>query len=224
MSKHSREKIKCPKCGKESDFMVWQSINTTLDPDMKEKVRTGEAFLFTCPDCGEKTSVFYTTLYHQMEDHVMIQLNLGGNIEESIEFMKGIFRNDKGEVVDFDIKLDEDYQNRVVTDMNSFREKLMILDAGLDDKVIELMKLFMRSHLQENNPELEIEEFLFEINGDGEKEFALHLSDGKWGTTDYAQGLYDMIEKEFANYIAQDKEVVIDINWALDAFRANNNG
>lgn len=51
MSRHSMEKITCPKCGCESDFMIWSSINTVLDPEMFAKVRTGEAFAFTCPEC-----------------------------------------------------------------------------------------------------------------------------------------------------------------------------
>ena len=49
MSKHHMGIITCPKCGKESDFMILDSINTTLDPEMKDKVRTGEAFIFQCP-------------------------------------------------------------------------------------------------------------------------------------------------------------------------------
>lgn len=219
MSKHYTEQIKCPKCGNEAEFMVWQSINTTLDPEMKIKVRNGEAFKHKCQCCGNETMVYYTTLYHQMEDHVMIQLNLGENIEESIEFMKGIFRNDKGEEVDLDIKLDDDYRSRVVTDVNSFREKLMILDAGLDDHVIELMKLSMRLFLQDKNPGIEIEEFLFEVDSEGNRQFALHFSDGKWGKTDYAQDMYDMLADDFSGYIEADDEVLIDMQWALEAFR-----
>ena len=44
MSKISEETIKCPKCGKESKFVMWSSINTVLDPEMKKKVLTGEIF------------------------------------------------------------------------------------------------------------------------------------------------------------------------------------
>jgi len=219
MSKHSMERIKCPHCGSEADFMIWQSINTTLDPEMKENTRNGDVFRHICKECGENTMVYFSTLYHQMEDHVMIQLNLGDNIEESVEFMKGIFRNDKGEIVDLDIKLDDDYRNRVVTDVNSFREKLMILDAGLDDRVVELMKLCMRGHFHEQNPQMEIEEFLFEIDSEGKKQFAINLGDNKWGTTDFAQDMYDMLAEGFSNYLAKDSEVVIDMHWALNAFK-----
>ena len=38
MSKHHIEKVTCPSCHHEGDFEVWDSINTVLDPEMKEKV------------------------------------------------------------------------------------------------------------------------------------------------------------------------------------------
>ena len=38
MSKHHIEKVTCPSCHHEGDFEVWDSINTVLDPAMKEKV------------------------------------------------------------------------------------------------------------------------------------------------------------------------------------------
>ncbi|MCQ2513223.1 MAG: CpXC domain-containing protein [Lachnospiraceae bacterium] len=117
----------------------WHSV---LDPDMKEKVRSGEAFRWTCPHCGNTANVNYTTLYHQMEGHVMIYLVFGDQ-EKAIEMMQGFYRDNEGNIVD----ADEDYRNRVVGTMNEFREKLMILDAGLDDRIIELMKLFILANL-----------------------------------------------------------------------------
>lgn len=39
-----RETIICPKCGQESEFTIWRSINTMLDPEMKKVVRDKSAF------------------------------------------------------------------------------------------------------------------------------------------------------------------------------------
>lgn len=71
MSKFNIEKIACPRCSKESDFRVWSSINTALDPEMKKQVRTREAFKFVCPFCGADANVDYGFLYHQMEDQII---------------------------------------------------------------------------------------------------------------------------------------------------------
>ena len=52
MSQSAMQEITCPKCGKKTSFLVWDSINTMKDPEMKEKVRNDEAFRFHCPECG----------------------------------------------------------------------------------------------------------------------------------------------------------------------------
>ena len=45
MSKHHMEKLTCPSCHHDGDFEVWDSINTVLDPEMKEKVLNQSIFL-----------------------------------------------------------------------------------------------------------------------------------------------------------------------------------
>lgn len=52
MSSHYLEKISCPACKNEEEIILWRSINTMLDPEMKEKVRTGEVFVYNCPKYG----------------------------------------------------------------------------------------------------------------------------------------------------------------------------
>lgn len=217
MSKHHLAEITCPKCKNQDEFMVWESINTMLDPGMKEKVRTGEAFDYVCPKCGEHTRVYYTTLYHQMEDRIMIQLNLGDNIEQSIEMMKGIYRDAEGKIIEdaFPFMEDEYKNNRVVLNEHDFREKLYILDAGLDDHIVELVKLFLRVSISQDSPELDIEEFLFSEE-DGNYCFAIRLADGKWGSVPFDMGFYENI-KEFYEKNGEDNEsVLIDYDWTLN--------
>jgi len=62
MSKEHTEIITCPECGKKSDFTVWDSLNTMIDPEEKEKIINGELFRFTCPECGFTTMVDYAIL------------------------------------------------------------------------------------------------------------------------------------------------------------------
>lgn len=38
MSKHHKEEIVCPECQHKGNFEIWDSINTVLNPEMKEKV------------------------------------------------------------------------------------------------------------------------------------------------------------------------------------------
>ena len=85
MSKHHIEKVTCPFCHHEGDFEVWDSINTVLDPEMKKKVLNQSIFLYTCPNCGETFRLNYPTLYHQMEDLVMIYLVPESEVKKTYE-------------------------------------------------------------------------------------------------------------------------------------------
>lgn len=214
MSMSRMEKIVCSECGKESEFRVWESINTVLDPELKEKVRNRDVFTFICPHCGEITMVNYACLYHQMEDKIMIYY-VPGDIEEAVLMMQGKYRNDMGEVLDlsFNDLLAEGYVNRVVHTMNEFVEKLAILDAGLDDRFIEIMKVLMIFYLMDKDEEFSCEEFLFDNTGEA-LQFVISFEDGEWATTNFSKDLYEHIVEEF-NKNVEDDEVVINRQWAL---------
>jgi len=215
MSRRHIEKIICPKCKKESDFFIWDSINTSLDPDMKEKIRKGEAFQWNCPFCEATANVEYTTLYHQMEDLVMIYYVPGdGDKTEVIELMQGRQKNKDGEYVEMEIRVDEGYIKRVVGTKSQFYEKLLILDLGLDDRIIELMKMFLTAHL-EDKKDMKITEMFLSKGEDGLTGFAIHLSDGHWGYTGFQEDMYEFFNKEFAAVLEEEKDtVVIDEAWA----------
>ena len=52
MSMHHKVGITCPKCQKAGVFTVWDSINTKLDPDMKDRVKSLELFATTAATAG----------------------------------------------------------------------------------------------------------------------------------------------------------------------------
>lgn len=70
MSMPSITKITCPKCNHESDYIVWYSINVTLDPEMKDKILDDTLFSWVCPHCGERFYASYDFLYHDMENGI----------------------------------------------------------------------------------------------------------------------------------------------------------
>lgn len=191
MSLEKTEMITCPDCGKESEFVIWKSLNSTLDPEAKQRLMSGELFAFKCPYCKSVRNVDYGFLYHQMDSQLMIQYSLTDeNAAEGIESFEKMTNGDLPGIQ----PMDADYKFRIVRSQNQLREKIYIFDNGLDDRVIELMKVYMISRLSQSNPELEIEEMLLELTEGGPTRFAIRLSDGHWGSTDYAQGLYDVIQ------------------------------
>ena len=212
MSRHYIDTFTCPECMQEGDIQIWSSINTMLDPEMKEKVRTGEAFMWECPHCGYKVPVVYATLYHQMEDKIMIYF-----VEDKVEAVEMIKRLSGEGEDDFDILgafYEADYTIRVVDSIGKFREKLKIFDEKLDDRVMELTKAFLRYKLLLSDPGVKIKEFLFDTTADGTKLFSLLLDDGNRASIDYEEDLYDSVKSNFKEIIDTDENFIIDSEWA----------
>ena len=80
--------VTCPSCHAQGEFTVYKSINTKESPALKEKVRDGSLFQFTCPACGAKTTVDYPFLYHQPEDHYMINYGKLEDGAKALEILK----------------------------------------------------------------------------------------------------------------------------------------
>ena len=72
MSMHHEVGITCPKCQKAGIFTVWDSLNTKLAPDRKDRAKSQEAFCYHCPHCGTDVHVDYGFLYHDMDHHFMV--------------------------------------------------------------------------------------------------------------------------------------------------------
>ena len=124
--------VTCPSCHAQGEFTVYKSINTKESPALKEKVRDGSLFQFACPACGAKTTVDYPFLYHQPEDHYMINYGKLEDGAKALEMLrgKGVALKDWAAEME---KTTRPYVLRAVDDRLAFREKLFIFDAGLGD-------------------------------------------------------------------------------------------
>ena len=109
----------------------------------------------------------------------------------------------------------DDYTKRVVSDINQLREKLMILDEGLDDRILEIMKVFAIAELQKNFPDLSVMEIYFNKEEDGSHSFAVKFDNNEWGRTDVDKNSYDQVAESFKVPLAVNDEYLIDTEWAL---------
>jgi hypothetical protein len=209
MSKNHIEKIKCPKCNTESEMLVWETMDTSTDPQLKAQIRNGDCFGWHCPNCDNKSLIFYPTIYHQVNEHYII-CYVPGNPSSAVEYMKNINENNQSGY-DFN----DNYTKRVVSDINQLREKLLILDEGLDDRIIEIMKVFAMAEIQKSFSDLTVAEIYFNKEQDGTYNLAVKFDNGQWGSTNFAKDSYDQVVKTFKTSLAVDDEVIIDTEWAI---------
>ena len=119
----------CSKCGQQHKVTVYRSINTSENPDLKEKVKDGSLFLWECPHCGQVHLAKYETLYHDPVTKLMVWLIPSGEISET-----------QMQAITMHTKAMGGYTLRRVNDMGSLMEKVLISEAGLDDVVLEMCK------------------------------------------------------------------------------------
>lgn len=192
MSNGDLEKITCPNCGEEGDFVVQEKINTALDPEAKAKILSGEFFRFKCTKCGNEIDIGYNCIYHQMEDHFMIMLVISDDLID--DAVKALDNYSNVELVDGVTLLDPDYALRIVKSQIELQEKVYIFDQGLDDRVIELMKIITTYNAMADDPDLKIVEFRLGVIDGYPEYFEAKREDGRRGRFPFNQNLYDKIK------------------------------
>ncbi len=137
MSRSTTENIECPHCHKEGEFELWSTVDGTLNPELREKIFTGELFMYHCPHCGKVTAIPARLTYQDSNNLFALFFDffkpdnydykpVGPPSDESDEPDNSIFR--------------------VVYGLNRLREKIVILERGLNDVVIERLK-YMICHI-----------------------------------------------------------------------------
>ena len=107
MSKISVKTFTCPSCGCNGEFKMYDSVNVSLDPKLRDKVLSGEIFDWTCPKCGEVVSLRHNLLYHDMKREFQIYYSPTecDSINEMINDMlvKQEMREDRDLLEDLDV-------------------------------------------------------------------------------------------------------------------------
>lgn len=201
----------CPHCNNEVAIQIWESVNVDLNPEQKGKILNGKFFDFTCEHCRTTTKVLFSCLYHDMTHQFMIYLV--GNQTEADKAVKMFY-----DLPINDDKTFADYQVRITTDDNVWREKAIIYDSGYDDRIVEIVKLFYLGNLKEQYPNLNVRRVFFspEKTNNG---FVLEFlcQDDNFFTAEIPNDFYRKVEKAYHSKIQQERiyQFNVDTDWAM---------
>ncbi len=73
MTKIDSQTIKCPECGNSQDVVLCDSLNVDLNPDIREKLFSGEINVFKCNSCEFEAFINKPLLYHDMTRQYCVQ-------------------------------------------------------------------------------------------------------------------------------------------------------
>ena len=122
-------------------FVLWRSLNVTLDMDRKQELLDHTLTSSTCEACGTSASVVYPLLYHDMGQKLMIWLwpepgdpDYGNS--RQFRIMKG-------------------YRFRIVRTINELVEKILVFDENCDDREVEIFKFLLRGQRENDSDPLD---------------------------------------------------------------------
>jgi hypothetical protein len=213
VSRAQRQPLTCPSCSAEHSFVCWSSLNVTLDRDRKQELLDGSLFIFTCPGCGAKTLVSYPLLYHDMEKQFMVWLIPQPPGEDTAPAHPG-------DIDEVGRSFSDTYRLRTVRELIDLKEKILIFDAGLDDRAIEAAKLALSKQIPEDHLPPGSRIFFSEVIREGDPAverlaFAILRSDGsEEGFSIAASPLYEQMCQAFAFDVpSAGKFPIVDQHW-----------
>src|SRR5512140_1883141 len=136
--------IRCP-CGEEYRVEVANGLHISLRPDIRRQIFDGTFHKFTCPACGMPTMVDRLLSFTDFPRRQWFTIAPSNGLpwrrkwlalaDES--FTAAMVEHAPPMVVGWSTEM----TRRLMFGLASLREKLVIADAGLDDRVVELLKI-----------------------------------------------------------------------------------
>lgn len=131
MSMCEIKNIRCERCGTMMSFTVWKTLNSKQNPKETQEMLNDQLFKSICPNCHSEWTIVYPMLYQDAESLVWIQLVSREQEDEYRQTYLDFIRQSNFMPKHF----------RIVHTVEDLREKANIFKVGLDDRIIELMKV-----------------------------------------------------------------------------------
>jgi CpXC motif protein len=126
--------VTCPACGREHDVPLIQSINTAHEPEAKQQLLAGDFDVLDC-ECGKRTQLVAEVLYVDPIASLFIQV---APTDEALVKGEAAFA-----------AAGASGTQRLVPSLNALVEKVKIGDAGLEDWVLEMVKVLLLASMPE---------------------------------------------------------------------------
>jgi hypothetical protein len=146
VSKFEPARLSCA-CGTEFEVMAADSLHITNLPEVRSRIVAGDFHVFGCPSCGARVQLDKLLAYTDFERwqwFTVFPERALADWQGAVQFAESSFHatvEDRSAplVKTWSPKLRE--QLRAIFGIQALREKLLLIDAGLDDRTIEALKL-----------------------------------------------------------------------------------
>lgn len=200
------EELRCPKCGRVHLMKKYSRINVTEKPGLKEDILKNRIFYFHCEYCDMEAPLTYEATYVDSSKKLMIHLS--GEEEAAPK----VGEKEKSMTL------------RLVDNVNDMKEKIMIVDNHLDDRVLELVKIQYLRQMERELKNDTLMNILFDYAGE-EKSFLVFFEKKGVGRIPLQMDFYKKLEEEYKERIRSHSGssfMKVDMEWAGKIFFQRN--
>ncbi len=159
--------LTCPVCRRQGNFSSWDCIDGTGNPFLRRRVLADDTlFFYQCPHCGESVHVESPCLYIDRNHKFMVWHLPDLTVPVTSRQVCAFLGEDS-----FD-----EYCCRAALTWGEWREKIIELESGYDDRLYEIIKYGAYQLIKEADREkLPLESYHIDYDGDGGRDDALAL-------------------------------------------------
>ncbi len=191
--------LRCPYCNTEQSHTLYPVVDLAENPSLKLGLLTDSLFSVRCTECNNQFAVMHEMLVLDKEASFAILLAPESSLPEVKEPSEEISQLET---------------LRLVNTSDELKEKILLLDAGLDDKTIELCKMFLLMKMEKPGHTL-----LYADHQVGETQMLFTLfneKDQREETIQCSDGLYTQLVKTADQFSLQQGYFQrINQGWAL---------
>ncbi len=200
MSVPRKRTVVCSHCGAEIDLWAWYNINLEKHPEASTKLENRDYFKAFCHSCSKETIDPYSMICYDQSKGVFIEYWISKDAERNFYF---------------DELLLEGQRRCVVFSVEDLAEKVIALQNGRDDRIVEMCKFWTLIKFAKQLPQFDLDRLYYSIENNREVIIGVNTDNAK-AIVEFPKAIYQHFEKAFMDELPREsaKDGIYDIEWA----------
>lgn len=215
LTRRIRFQAKCSKCGLTDTVDTYPLLNIQEYPKLRRKVRDTSVFIHECSHCHAVYPLPYSMNYIDPGRGLIVCMAL---TEQEYRDARSL-KQENGFYGRMLRAVNADAEVRIVRTPMELAEKIMIHDRHYDDRIIEILKFFLKQHLEKEG---ENAEMLFYFEKNHKEEIVLLRSDGSQGSITFQKAWYQKAYAAYHSAVSGIDDIEINPAWAKHLLRPVN--